>query len=62
MNGEESPSKPWRRRAKGYGEFPHPYQEAPCGIAGSFTPQGGEERWLVSLVDPEVSSPVVEII
>ncbi len=28
----------------------------------AITPQGREERWLVSLVDPEVSNPVVEII
>ena len=37
MNGEESPPKLSRRRAKGYGEFRHPFQDAPRGSAGSFT-------------------------
>ena len=38
MNGEESPPKLSRRRAKGYGEFRHPFQDASRGSAGSFTP------------------------
>ena len=34
MNGEESPPKLERRGANGYGEFRHPYQDAPRLAAG----------------------------
>ncbi len=37
MGGEEGPPSLKLRRAIGYGEFRHPYQEAPHGSAGSFT-------------------------
>jgi hypothetical protein len=43
MNGEESPPKLWRSRAKGYGEFRHPFQDAPPaggGPRGDFTLPG----------------------
>ena len=38
MNGGESPPKRERKRANCYGEFRHPYQDAPRGSAGSFNP------------------------
>ena len=37
MNGEESPPKLQRRKAKGYGEFRIRHQEAPYRKAWSFT-------------------------